>query len=85
MDGSNRLVTFTDTSTKEELIVSFDLLHVVPPQTAHQFVRDSPLTDNNNCVEVDHKTLRHKKYSNVFALGDVANLPTAKTAAAVFA
>lgn len=58
---------------------------MVPPQTAHQFVRDSPLTNNNNCVEVDHETLRHEKYENVFALGDVANLPTAKTAAAVFA
>ena len=28
--------------------------------------------------------MQHNKYPNVFALGDVANLPTAKTAAAVF-
>jgi sulfide:quinone oxidoreductase len=28
--------------------------------------------------------LRHNKYENIFSLGDCANLPTAKTAAAAF-
>ncbi len=28
-------------------------------------------------------TLQHKRYPNVFALGDVANLPTSKTGAAI--
>jgi hypothetical protein len=33
-------------------------------------------------VEVDQYTLQHKRYSNIFALGDVANTPHAKTGAA---
>ena len=34
-------------------------------------------------VPVDPHTLAHPKYDNVWALGDVADLPTAKTGAAV--
>jgi len=62
----------------------FDLLHVVPPNTSHKFVRESPLTTTGNFIDVDINTLQHKTYPNVFALGDVAACPTAKTAAAVF-
>ncbi|HEX5486463.1 MAG TPA: TIGR01244 family sulfur transferase [Limnobacter sp.] len=62
--------------------VPFDLLHVVPPQIAPDFVRNSPLADAAGWVDVDQYTLRHKQHSNVFALGDVCNAPNAKTAAA---
>jgi NADPH-dependent 2,4-dienoyl-CoA reductase/sulfur reductase-like enzyme len=62
----------------------FDLLHVVPPNTSHKFVRDSPLTSTGNFIDVDINTLQHPKYPNVFALGDCAATPTAKTSAAVF-
>jgi sulfide:quinone oxidoreductase len=62
----------------------FDLLHVVPPNTTHKFVRESPLTTTGNFIDVNINTLQHKKYLNVFALGDNAAAPTAKTAAAVF-
>ena len=34
-------------------------------------------------VDVDINTLQHNHYPNIFALGDVANLPTAKTGAAI--
>jgi sulfide:quinone oxidoreductase len=60
----------------------FDLLHIVPPQRAHSFV--APLAADSGFVDVNKDTLRHNKYPNVFALGDVANLPTSKTAAAIF-
>jgi len=60
----------------------FDLLHVVPPQRAPDFVRVSPLADAAGWVDVDPSTLRHKAFGNIFALGDVANTANAKTAAA---
>ena len=47
-------------------------------------MRESPLAAGNGFIDVNKNTLRHNKYENVYALGDVANLPTAKTAAAVF-
>ena len=77
-------MTFHNAQAKTDVTTDFDLLHVVPPQTAHQFVRESPLAAGNGFVDVNQHTLRHNKYENVYALGDVANLPTAKTAAAVF-
>lgn len=44
---------------------------------------NSPVSDESGWVDVDKETLQHKKYPNVFAIGDCTNLPTSKTAAAV--
>ena len=68
--------------TKELVTREFDLLHAVPPQKAPDFIRVSPLADTAGWVDVDPATLRHKQFANVFALGDAANTPNAKTAAA---
>jgi sulfide:quinone oxidoreductase len=61
---------------------AFDMLHVVPPQTAPDFVRVSPLADAAGWIDVDQSTLRHKTLPDTYALGDVSNAPNAKTAAA---
>lgn len=61
----------------------FDMIHVVPPQTAPDFVRTSPLAAVSGFIEVDEATLRHPRYPNVFALGDACSASNAKTAAAV--
>jgi sulfide:quinone oxidoreductase len=66
----------------ERVEVAFDMIHVVPPQTAPDFVRVSPLADAAGWVDVDQATLRHKTYENIWSLGDVMNAPNAKTAAA---
>jgi sulfide:quinone oxidoreductase len=58
------------------------MLHVVPPQVSHDVVAKSPLAAANGFVEVDEATLRHKRYDDVFALGDAAGTSNAKTAAA---
>jgi sulfide:quinone oxidoreductase len=47
------------------------------------FLKESPLSDAIGWVDVDKNTLQHKKYSNVFGIGDCTNVPTSKTAAAV--
>jgi len=61
----------------------FDMLHLAPPQAAPKFIKDSPLVNEAGWLDVDHHTLQHNKYKNVFGLGDVAALPTAKTGAAI--
>src|SRR6267378_656396 len=60
----------------------FDMLHVCPPQTAPDFVRSSPLAGDAGWIDVDHQTLRHTRFENVFSLGDVCSAPNAKTMAA---
>lgn len=66
-----------------EHVVAYDMLHVTPPQSAHDFIAESPLANEEGWVDVHHHTLQHNQYSNVFSLGDAAALPTAKTGAAV--
>lgn len=63
--------------------VKFDLLHVVPPQSAPKFIQESPLADAAGWLDVDQNTLRHKQFANVFGLGDCTNTPNSKTAAAI--
>jgi len=84
VDGARRIATFCIASPDGERTeeVSFDMLHVVPPQTAPDFVRTSPLADAAGWVDVDQATLRSKRFRNIFGLGDAASTPNAKTAAA---
>jgi len=60
----------------------FDMIHVVPPQTAPDFIRVSPLANAAGWVEVDQATLKHVKFPDIYSLGDVMSAPNAKTAAA---
>lgn len=62
---------------------SFDLLHVVPPQVAPDFIRQSPLADPAGWCEVNPHSLQHLRYPHIFGLGDVCGTTNAKTAAAV--
>ncbi|KUF40292.1 NAD(P)/FAD-dependent oxidoreductase [Myroides marinus] len=82
----NKCVVISDgsTTTDDSIVeISFDFLHLAPPQTAPQFIKASDLVNAAGWLDVDHNSLQHNKYSNVFGLGDVAGLPTAKTGAAI--
>ena len=85
IDGPAHQATLMKTvadGAKEKVVRAFDMIHVVPPQKAPDFVRVSPLADAAGWVDVDPATLRHKTFANVYGLGDVTNTPNAKTAAA---
>ncbi|HMO31452.1 MAG TPA: FAD/NAD(P)-binding oxidoreductase [Lacibacter sp.] len=84
--GPNRVATFRVTApdgSTSEVKKTFKLLHVVPPQSAPDFIKESPLADEKGWVDVDKFTLQHKRFANVFSLGDVTNTPNAKTGAAI--
>lgn len=69
---------------KDDVIsMPFDMLHLAPPETAPKFVQESVLANEAGWLDVDHGSMQHVKFSNVFGLGDVAALPTAKTGAAI--
>ena len=63
--------------------IHYDMLHTAPPSVAPKFIQDSTLVNDAKWLDVDHSTLQHNRYTNIFGLGDVAALPTAKTGAAV--
>ena len=63
--------------------IHFDMLHLAPPQSAPDFIKNSSLANDAGWISVDIGTMQHTKYANVFGLGDAAALPTAKTGAAI--
>jgi len=71
----------------EKVSIQYDLIHVTPPMSAPEFIKNSQLAVQNGTmqgwVDVNKSTLQHNLYPNVFSLGDVAGLPTSKTAAAI--
>jgi sulfide:quinone oxidoreductase len=66
-----------------EVVVNYEMIHVTPPMSAPDLIKQSVLADANGWVDVDKYTLRHARYKNVFSLGDCSNLPTSKTGAAI--
>lgn len=83
--GAKRATFATETGTEE---ADYDYIHIIPPQRAPDFVRQSGLSwadkwTDQGWVECDMKTLRHLRYPEIFALGDVAGVPKGKTAASV--
>ncbi|BBP75868.1 MULTISPECIES: NAD(P)/FAD-dependent oxidoreductase [Pseudomonas] len=85
VDGPAKQATFARTladGSRETLVRPFDMLHVVPPQVAPDFIRASPLADAAGWVDVDPGTLQHRQFANIHGLGDVTNTSNAKTAAA---
>ncbi|GLK73193.1 TIGR01244 family phosphatase [Ancylobacter dichloromethanicus] len=85
VDGGAQVATFerkgADGAT-ERVERAFDMLHAVPPQKPLDAVAASPLAGAGGWIEVDPATLRHARHPDVFALGDAASTPNAKTAAA---
>ncbi len=85
IDGLSRTAWFTRSDadgTKTTVETKFDMIHVVPPQQAPDFIRSSPLADATGWVDVDQTTLRHKSLPDIYSLGDCSNTANAKTAAA---
>ncbi|MAU96573.1 MAG: TIGR01244 family phosphatase [Fulvimarina sp.] len=85
IDGPAKTAWFETTDAEgNKTIVErrFDMIHVVPPQTAPDFVRVSPLANEAGWVDVDQWTLRHVRHHDVYGLGDAIGTPNAKTAAA---
>ena len=70
----------------DEVTMKFDMLHVVPPMSAPDFIKNSPLAAPGNplgWVDVDKLTMQHLRYPNVFSLGDAGSTPNSKTGAAI--
>ena len=69
--------------------VPYDFIHVVPPMRAPDAVKNSDLAwkegpmAGGGWLEVDKATLQHRRYPNVFGLGDINGTPRGKTAATV--
>jgi len=83
-DGRQAIVADNANSAKEA--IGYDMMHVVPPQSAPDWLKATTLADSANpagYVDIDKHTMRHNRYPNVFALGDAGSSPNSKTGAAI--
>lgn len=81
--GDCRIAIFRDLNTDTLIEEKFDIMHATPILKPPKFLAESKLTNPNGYVNVNHYTLQHNEYKNIFALGDCADLPTSKTLSAV--
>lgn len=82
-DSKEAIFDVTSDNGVEEVAIKYDMIHVTPPMSAPDFIKNSPLANAAGWVDVDQYTLQHNIYPNVFSLGDASSLPTSKTAAAI--
>ena len=85
IDTAKKEATFSlaDGSNKK---VEWDFIHIVPPMAPAAVISQSILADTDKFkgyLEVDQYTMQHKRYANIFGLGDCVGTPIGKTAASV--
>ena len=80
---ASKEAVFRNVQGGDELILKYDMIHVTPPQSAPDFIEQSPLAGDAGWVDVDKHTLQSARYPNVFSLGDCSSLPCSKTGAAI--
>jgi sulfide:quinone oxidoreductase len=86
IDSDRREVTIANRAEGTETTLGYDVMHVAPPQSAPDWIKKGALADPANpggYVEIDKHTMRHVRYSEVFALGDAGSSPNSKTGAAI--
>lgn len=67
----------------DKVIMDYDFIHIVPPMAAVDAVRYSTLGwqrgSAKGWLEVNSETLQHRRYKNVFGIGDICGIPKGKT------
>ncbi|MDQ7045440.1 MAG: FAD-dependent oxidoreductase [Sulfurimonas sp.] len=64
----------------ERLELPYDFIHIVPPMSPVKALLESSLLSHDAWLDVDKYTLQHKKYKNVFGIGDTCATSLQKTA-----
>ncbi len=84
VDATSRTLTIGQGDDEETL--AYDVLHAVPPQRAPEWISGSGLADADDphgFVDVDPETLRHRRYPDVWSLGDSARVATRPSGGAI--
>ncbi|MAS55950.1 MAG: FAD/NAD(P)-binding oxidoreductase [Nocardioides sp.] len=86
IDPTGKQVVIADNANSTKQSIDYDFMHVVPPQSAPDWLKATPLAAAENpggYVDVGKNTMQHNRYPNVFALGDAGSTPNSKTGAAI--
>ena len=81
------LEEFDTTEAKKIVTLNYDFIHIVPPMSPPKALIDSTLGwqkgMGNGWLEVDRHTMQHRRYKNIFGIGDVCGIPKGKTGGSV--
>ncbi|KDN42399.1 FAD/NAD(P)-binding domain-containing protein [Tilletiaria anomala UBC 951] len=84
IDPKRKVATFNRPDGQSPLEKQYDLLHATPPMGPLPWIKSSPLAAaEGGFVDVDQATTQHKKYKNIWSIGDSSSLATSKTTAAI--
>jgi sulfide:quinone oxidoreductase len=87
IDPGSKRVTYRTPEGLAEF--DYDFIHLVPPMRAPDAIVNStlPWQDGpfaaDSWLEVDMHNLQHRRYPNIFGIGDINGVPRGKTAASV--
>lgn len=84
VDATSRTLTIGHGDDEETL--SYDVLHAVPPQRAPEWIAGSGLADPDDphgFVDIDPETLQHRRFPDVWSLGDSARVATRPSGGAI--
>ena len=77
------LEEYEEIKKTESVEMSYDFIHIVPPMKPVDAVAKSPLGWQKGTakgwLEVDRYTLQHRRYKNIFGIGDILGIPKGKT------
>ncbi len=80
---SEAVFTVSKGNSQSQDVLSYDLLHVVPPMRPPSFLEESGLTYRDGpmkgYLEVRPDTFRHKRFDTIFGIGDVIGVEGIKT------
>ena len=66
-------------SHADTVVLDYDFIHIVPPMSPVDAVMESNLLGDSKWLDIDKHTLQHKKYKNIFGIGDICGIPMGKT------
>lgn len=67
----------------DKTTIGYDVLHAAPPHAAAEWITESDLQGADGFVDVDQETLRHRRWANVWALGDVVSITPIRSGGAI--
>ena len=81
IDKTKKQAVFENLKTGQKETRGYGQLYTLVPTRPHDSLVEAGLAtrETGGLLDVDRATLQHKKYKNIFGLGDVNNIPTTKT------
>ena len=79
INKAKQTTIFEDIKTGQRVEKLYNSFYSLVPAKPHENLIEAGLTAEDGFLNVDHITLQHKKYDNIFGIGDVNSLPTSKT------